>query len=167
MSTLSLLPATAADVSVLAAMLYEAAYWRDQGQAPPLDEALQQPELARYVNGWGRAGDRGLIASVAGVPVGAAWLRRFTADDHGYGYVDDATPELSIAVAPRHRGMGIGRCLLTATLAQARLDEVAQVSLSVETDNPARRLYQQLGFRDLEAAGGAVTMVVALRASST
>jgi hypothetical protein len=58
--------------------------------------------------------------------------------------------------------MGIGRCLLAAILAQARLDEVAQISLSVETDNPARRLYEPFGFRDLESVDGAVTMIATL-----
>lgn len=93
---------------------------------------------------------------------GAVWVRRFNDDDHGYGYVDDRTPELSVAVVAEHRGHGIGRCLIAAMLVQIRLQGTRQVSLSVEIDNPARQLYESLGFTPTTATGGAVTMVRSL-----
>lgn len=73
--------------------------------------------------------------------------------------MDDGTPELSVAEAEEHRGCGIGRCLVTAILTQARLDRIAQVSLSVEPDNPARSLYESLGFKRVDTSDGALTMV--------
>ncbi len=163
MSSLAIVPATPSDLRFLVAMLREAAFWRDPATAPEVDEVLRRPELTRYVQGWGRPGDRGLVATVADTPVGAVWLRRFAAEDAGYGFIDASIPELSIAVDASHRGLGIGRCLLEAMLVQARLDGPAQISLSVETDNPAHRLYQQVGFRDVEVADGAATMLVTLR----
>ena len=158
MTTLTILPIAGDDLPFVRAMLYEAAFWRGAGDAPPLETALRAPGLAIYVDDWGRSGDTGLVARVAGRPVGAVWVRRFCAHAHGYGYLDDQTPELSIAVAPAHRGRGIGECLLTAMLVVLRLDGTRQVSLSVETDNPARRLYQRLGFTSVATADGAVTM---------
>lgn len=124
-----------------------------------LGEALRNADLARYVDGWGRPGDGGLVARVSGTPVGAAWVRLFNDEDHRYGYVDDRTPELSVAVAEEHRGRGIGRCLVTAMLTQVRLDGFTRVSLSVEPDNPARSLYESVGFRGVDTDGGALTMV--------
>jgi ribosomal protein S18 acetylase RimI-like enzyme len=159
MTSLSIMPLVADDLPFLRAMLYEAAFWRRTADAPSLAVALDDPALALYVRGWGRPGDEGLIARAGTRPVGAVWVRRFGAAEHGYGYVDERTPELSIAVADGHRGRGLGQCLLASMLAQLRLRGVAQVSLSVETDNPARHLYERLGFTRTQTFEGAVTMV--------
>ena len=159
MPDLSLLPIVGDDLPFVRAMLYEAAFWREQSDAPSVDEALRQPGLAVYVDGWGRQGDQGLVARIEGEPVGAVWVRLFDDEEHGYGYLDDATPELSIAVVKDRRRRGIGRCLLTAVLTQARLEGVPRVSLSVETDNPARSLYDSMGFVPAGAIGDAMTMV--------
>src|SRR4029078_772006 len=53
-----------ADPAFLAEMLYEAVNWRDDGaeERPPFDEMLTQPELRRYVEGWGRVGDVAIVA---------------------------------------------------------------------------------------------------------
>ena len=55
-----------------------------------------------------------MVAEAGGLPVGAAWLRFFPADDPGYGFVSADVPELSIGVAVLWRGRGIGRALLRA-----------------------------------------------------
>jgi ribosomal protein S18 acetylase RimI-like enzyme len=151
-----------ADVEVLRAMLYEAAFWRPDGERPPLEQALASPDLAHYAAGWGRAGDLGLVADVQAEPVGAAWLRRFAARDPGYGFVDEDTPELGIGVAEAWRGRGVGTALLTGLLERTRADGTHRVSLSVEVDNPSRRLYERAGFEIVEHTEGAVTMVVDL-----
>jgi GNAT superfamily N-acetyltransferase len=163
---LVLRPLGVPDQRVLRAMLYEAACWRPSGPRPPVDEILGRPELRVYHAGWGRPGDRGIVAEVEGHPVGATWSRIFTADDHGYGFVDETTPELTLAVAQSHRRLGIGRALLSALLAQARLDGAPAISLSVEHDNPARRLYEVSGFTPISEAGGAATMRLDLRTSA-
>jgi ribosomal protein S18 acetylase RimI-like enzyme len=161
-TSLSVEPIADPDLPFVRAMLYEAAFWRDGSVRAPIDEVLQEPELAVYVDGWGRPGDTGLLARVDGDRAGAVWARRFQDDDHGYGFVDQRTPELTLAVAAAHRGRGLGRCLLTAMLVELRLQEVGQVSLSVETDNPALALYEDLGFVPQGGSDGAVTMVRAL-----
>jgi ribosomal protein S18 acetylase RimI-like enzyme len=66
-------------------------------------------------------------------------------------------------VARERRGRGIGRSLVTAMLTELRLQVLGQVSLSVETDNPAAALYVDLGFVARDAADGATTMVRRLR----
>jgi hypothetical protein len=79
-------PAGSGDASFLADMLVEAVNWhplRELGRA----RILSTPDLAHYVAGWPRDGDRGAIAEAAGVPVGAAWLRLMPPEDPGYGYV--------------------------------------------------------------------------------
>jgi GNAT superfamily N-acetyltransferase len=71
-----------------------------------------QPELARYVQDWGRFGDMGFIACLEEVSIGAVWLRLWSGSNRGFGYIDDTIPELAIAVLPEYRGQGIGTKLL-------------------------------------------------------
>ena len=121
---------------------------------------MDRPELARYVAGWmRRPGDLGVVAEEDGAPVGAAWLRRWTGADRGYGFVDAETPELSMSVLPGRRGRGTGTALLRRLLSVAA-EPFAAVSLSVTVTNPARRLYEREGFTAVGAPdGGSVVMV--------
>lgn len=135
------------DEPFLWAMLAEAAH------EPEVQIVKDHPDLARYVRDWGREGDLGVIAEDPqnDEPLGACWLRLWTGTDRGYGYIDDQTPELSTAVRPQWRGMGIGTRLLVALLRRARAAHSA-IALSVRTDNPALRLYERLGFRAVEGS---------------
>jgi ribosomal protein S18 acetylase RimI-like enzyme len=154
---LEILPLTPTDEPFLWDMLYQAIYVPEG--APPLPRTiLQTPEIRRYVEGWGREDDWGCLVRVNGVPVGAVWMRLFTGDQRGYGYVDDATPELSIALLPEYRGQGIGEKLLTHLLKTAPNCYPA-VSLSVLPDNPALRLYQRLGFEITTKSPSSLTLV--------
>jgi ribosomal protein S18 acetylase RimI-like enzyme len=114
--------------------------------------------LERYVAGWGRPGDSAFVAIDEFQPVGAAWYRLFEQDEPGYGFVDEGTPELTIAIVPSRRGKGLGRELLTKLLDQARAEGYPQVSLSVEPDNPAIRLYEEHGFETVGERAGTVVM---------
>ncbi len=100
------------------------------------------------------------IVAEDGPPVGAAWLRLLPEQDPGYGFVDEQTPELSIGVAPSHRGRGIGSLLLEALIEAAREQRYHALSLSVEPDNPARRLYERHGFRVIGTVDGSLTMLL-------
>jgi ribosomal-protein-alanine N-acetyltransferase len=81
----------------------------------------------------------------------------------GYGFVAADVPELSIAVAPEARGRGFGTQLLGALVAAARDAGHRAISLSVEPENPALRLYERPGFRRVGNEGGAWTMALELR----
>ncbi len=150
-------PGGTADVRFLRDMLRHAYYWRSAAPDAPMEDSVQ-----RYVNGWGRPGDAAVIAIERTGPVGAAWYRLFPASEAGYGFVDEATPELSIAVVPGRRGRGYGDELLTALLERARKSGFGRVSLSVEPDNPALKLYERHGFRRVGEKGGSLTMVAEL-----
>jgi ribosomal protein S18 acetylase RimI-like enzyme len=118
--------------------------------------------LERYVAGWGRRGDNALVAIDEFQPVGAAWYRLFEGDEPGYGFVDEQTPELTIAIVPSRRGKGLGEQLLTSLLELAAKQGYARISLSVEPDNPAIRLYEQHGFTKVGDRAGASVMQATL-----
>jgi GNAT superfamily N-acetyltransferase len=134
-----------------------AAFWRSNVARPQLDEALTNPELARYVQDFGCPGDFGVVAEEGAEPLGAAWWRYFQAGAPGYGFVDEATPEISAAVLPGHRRRGIGTALLGALQREARIQRIDRLSLSVEQDNPAIALYERLGVRPLDRERDALT----------
>jgi len=70
-------------------------------------------------------------------------------------YVWESADELvvmDIALLPDHRGRGIGTRLIEALLARAKARGVP-VTLHVEANNPAQRLYTRLGFVDVGEAG--------------
>jgi PPOX class probable F420-dependent enzyme len=151
-------PAGADDRPVLERMLALAVDWRPGTPVRPVADVLAEPSLAHYVTGWGSDRDAGVVAEAAGVPVGAAWWRYLGRDDPGYGFVDEAVPELSIGVTPEARGRGVGTLLLAALVDEARRRSVPGLSLSVEDENPAARLYRRLGFVPADHVDGSTTM---------
>ena len=142
------------DVRFLRDMLHHAYYWRER--APGAGPG----PVARYVKGWGRPGDTALIAIEDGFPVGAGWYRLFREDAPGYGFVDEETPELAIAVVPSRRGHGLGEALLDALCERAQTEGYRALSLSVERDNDALvSFYEKHGFTPVHEDGGdSVTM---------
>ena len=156
-------PATPEDDGFLREMLYEAAAWNPDWPRERMIAALADPMLERYHRDWGREGDAGVIAELDREPVGAAWYRLFTAEQPGYGFVDEKTPELSIAVSPIHRRKGIGEAVLRSCMVQAREEGFQSLSLSVAVHNGSRMMYQRVGFeRVTEDETGSWTMVVNL-----
>ena len=103
--------ATAEDADFLVDMLVLAVNWQSERHVTRA-QVLADPTLARYIEGWPWPGDLGVVAEHRKKRVGAAWIRFFSADRPGYGYVADETPELSIAVVTQWRGQGVGRALL-------------------------------------------------------
>ena len=147
----------AQDVRFLRDMLHHAYYWKER--APDAGPGPVQ----LYVKAWGRPGDTAMIALLDGFPVGAAWFRLFRETAPGYGFVDEQTPELAVAVVPNARGKGVGSALLAALLERARADGHEALSLSVDRHNEgAIALYEQVGFRRLAETPDSFTLRVSL-----
>lgn len=151
----------AQDVRFLRDMLHHAYYWKerapDTGPGP----------VALYVKAWGRPGDTAVIAIDGGFPVGAAWYRLFGGERPGYGFVDERTPELAIAVVPSARGKGIGSQLLDTLLARAREAGYPSISLSVDRNNAgAIELYERHGFTRVGEDADSLTMLARLEATT-
>ena len=167
---ISIIPLIAADETLLAEMSYQAIFIPAGGNPPPRT-ILAEPGLRKYFAAFGTlVGDIGCKAvdHATGHAVGAAWVRLLQGEARGYGYVNDDTPELSIAIDPAYRGQGIGQLLMTALFA-AVAPHFAAISLSVWLENPAYRLYQRLGFTLLPAVGDGpdVTMIKYLNAKES
>ena len=148
----------AADFAFLATMLGEAAVWRSDKPTPTGDKVLADPRYAMYLTGWPRQGDFGLVADHDGL-VGAAWYRTYSEASHGYGFVAEDVPELSIAVVPSRRREGIGRRLLVDLIDASVAQGYRALSLSVAGNNPARDLYESSGFVPVGIDGSTWTMV--------
>jgi len=178
--------ATAADLDFLEEMLCAAVNWSPRWKKQSRARIMSAPATARYLAGWPRdtdlgvvadqgvVADLGVVADAGGRPtdgqpaggqaVGAAWLRFFAADDPGYGFVAPDVPELTIGVAAAWRGRGVGRALLRALAGQARASGITRISLNVERENFAQRLYLSEGYRIVAASGpGSDAMVKDLR----
>lgn len=77
-----------------------------------------------------------------GQPIGRLYINR-TADD---------VRVMDIALLPEHRGRGIGSTLMKNVL-EAAAAEGKSVSIHVEMYNPAMRMYERLGFRQIDSYG--------------
>lgn len=141
-------PLTETDEPLLWEMLYQALH-NAEAEAPPPREIVNRPEFARYVEGWGREGDRGFVAHDVETQalLGAVWFRP---------PADASTPELAFAVRPGHRRRGIGAALLTQWVRAN--PEQSEVSLRVGAAHPAVRLYERFGFKVAQESDRSVTM---------
>ncbi|WP_175954919.1 GNAT family N-acetyltransferase [Schaalia sp. Marseille-Q2122] len=110
-------------------------------------DVTDQPDFARYAALVEERGDFGVVAlGEGGEAVGVVWAQYLGAENPGYGYVDEATPELSLWVRDGYRSQGIGRALMRVMKAEALRRGVRRISLSVEEGNYARMLYEDEGF---------------------
>lgn len=169
--TIAIRPVTPDDEPFLWDMGWEATAVDPGMRALGRNRALSRPEVSKYLDGWGRPGDAGVVAvDAAGNRLGAAWYRLFPPDNPGYGFVAADVPELSIGVCAAARGQGVGSALLDALLALARERGWRALSLSVDRHNPARRLYERRGFQDADIslpAESSVTLIATLSLASS
>jgi RimJ/RimL family protein N-acetyltransferase len=92
------------------------------------------------------------VIEVGGAPAGRLYVHR---GEHDVRIMD-------IALAPEHRGRGIGTALLRSLIAEAG---ARTLSIHVEAGNPSRRLYERLGFRPAGEHGVYVLLTYANTAS--
>ncbi|MFD7876902.1 GNAT family N-acetyltransferase [Streptomyces sp. NPDC059766] len=166
---MSVRPAVAGDADFLWRILLEAYNWNGE-QRFTAQRLAAEPHAARYLVGWPRRDDFGVIAETdAGEPIGAAWARQLPESEPGYGFVAPDVPELTLGLLPEHRGRGHGRALMEALIETAAEGPapVARLSLSVEDGNPAVLLYTALGFTRVGRSGNSDTMVLDVQTCPT
>ena len=112
-------------------MLYNAIFVPPDEEQPPFD-ILDEPSLLKYHENWGRQGDIAIVLKHkrAGL-VGICCARLHSIDNPGYGFVDESTPEITIAIKPEYRGKGYGSKLILKFISVARDEGYERISLSV------------------------------------
>ena len=137
--------------------LYEAIFIPEGAKAPDRS-IIERPELAVYYEDFGtRAGDLAIAADDEEI-VGLVWSRIMS----DYGHVDDDTPSLAMSVIKEQRGQGIGTRLLQEMLSLLREKGFEKVSLSVQKENYAARMYEKAGFRTIRENDDEYIMVCKL-----
>ena len=130
------------EVPLLSDFIYEAIY-TPEGYTRPSKDIVNTPEFQEYVRDFGkRQDDIGLAAVMDGRVVGAIWARIM----HDYGHINDSIPSLALALIPGVRGHGVGTALMKSMLAELKARGYKAVSLSVQKSNPAKHLYDRVGF---------------------
>ncbi|MEK3889914.1 GNAT family N-acetyltransferase [Bacillus sp. FSL K6-3431] len=150
------------EMEFLQDMMYESIHIPED--KPPRDVLLNLPHLKKYKDDWGRRGDRALVAvNNDNQAIAAVWYRLFDEQNKGYGYINNCTPEIGIAVSKEARGMGIGSILLHSIIKQAMVDGYKSISLSVDPKNEnAVHIYKKQGFKEYGLCGTSITMVYTL-----
>ena len=87
------------------------------------------------------------VVEVDGEPVGRLYVAR----------LEDEIRIVDVALLPEHRGRGIGTALLRGLLGEAAAAG-KRLSIHVDKHNPARRLYERLGFTESADQGLYVLM---------
>ncbi len=124
----------------------------------PLPEGARgKPRVVRWTQDWGRPGDAGVVAWREGRLVGAAWCR--VQEEAPVQGEDGPLPEVAIGVVPEERSHGVGERLLNALVSQAAQAGQSALSLTVNAQNPAHRLYERVGFVLDRRDGDCLTMV--------
>lgn len=130
------------EYKLLEDFLYEAIFI-PEGMEPPEKSIINSPELKVYIEEFGKfKNDLCYVAELEGKVVGTVWVRIMK----DYGHVDDETPSLAISLYPEYRGMGIGTELMNGILMELKKKGYKQVSLSVQKNNYAVKMYQKVGF---------------------
>src|SRR4051795_13648410 len=138
------------DVPFMRSMLTHAYNWH-------VNQLDTDVPISSYVDGWGRRGDTALIAIEDAHRLGAGWYRLFRAAAPGYGFVDEGTPELTIAVVPGRRGEGIGHELLRGLVERAESEGYPGLSASIERTNPELGIFANEGFETVGESELALT----------
>lgn len=145
------------EYGLLDEFLYQAIH-TEPGEPRPPRSVTADPALRAYVEGFGRTGDVAVCAEEGGEVVGAAWARLM----RGYGFAGDGVPELAVSVLPGHCGRGLGTALLSSLIERCSELGCPALSLSVQRSNPAARLYERLGFREVSGDDREAVMVLPL-----
>lgn len=134
---------------------YHAIYVPTGVNMPP-KHIVELPELKVYYQDFGtEKGDICLVAESDNKIVGAVWTRIV----NDFAHIDDSTPSLAIALKKESRGKGIGTRLLNEMLAVLTDSGFLSVSLSVQKENFAVKMYHKAGFEVAKDNGEELIML--------
>lgn len=150
--------ATAKDNGFMEKILLEAA--AASGDFITAEELDSHPDTARYVRGWPRDREMGIIVRTnSQEPAGVAWICQFShLEEKGPDGL--IPPEITVGVLSQHRNLGLGDELLQKLYKLAAQRGLKQLSLGVHKDNHrARRLYDKHNWRLKKIFGDYILMV--------
>ncbi|MFK7923259.1 MAG: N-acetyltransferase family protein [Bacteroidia bacterium] len=140
--------------------MFYASFFVPEGEDAFPPEIIDRPDLAKYIADWGSGKhDVSLVAERENELLGLVWGRSFSLANQGYGFVDENTPEVGIAIREPYRGQGLGTALLKAIQAKYLEKGVRRLSLSTDKRNAAKRLYERVGFKIVAEEDTAYTML--------
>lgn len=146
------------ELSLLDNFLYEAIFQHENTPRLP-KEIIFNPEIYIYVKDFGKPDDLCLLAEIQGIVVGAVWTRILSGEIKGYGNIDNSTPEFAISICKEFRNLGIGTALMKNMLKLLHLKGYPKVSLAVQKDNYAVKMYCNLGFRIIKESDDEYLMI--------
>lgn len=150
------------ELDILKDLLYEAIYQPEGSELLP-KEVIEKPEISVYIDNFGKMkDDYCLVAVVDQQIVGAVWIRILAGVIKGYGNIDNQTPEFAISLFKPYRGKGIGTLLMQKMIAYMKEKGYKQGSLSVNKDNYAVKMYQNVGFEIIKENKSDLLMTVQL-----
>ena len=132
------------EIPLLDDFLYEAIYIPEgYTEVIPRDIIYTNPKIYAAIKDFGtHPDDYCLLAEVDKKIVGAVWVG--IADE--YGHIDDETPSFSISIYKEYRRKGIGTALMEQMLELLKAKGYKRVSLGVNKENYAVRMYKKVGF---------------------
>lgn len=131
------------EYKLLEDFLYEAIFI-PQGTEKPSRDIIKNEELQIYIKNFGSyKDDNCLVAESNNKVVGACWTRIM----NDYGHIDNDTPSLAISLYEEYRGKGIGTKLMKSMLKLLEEKGYNKISLSVQKNNYALKMYKNAGFK--------------------
>lgn len=154
-------PLKQSEIYILSDFLYEAIFQKDNTSPLP-KEIINKPELNIFIKDFGKPDDYCLVAEVDNKIIGAVWSRVLSGEVKGYGNIDNTTPELAISIYKQYRNKGIGTDLMKGILKLLKEKGYKRVSLSVQKDNYAVKMYKAVGFKTFKETEEEYIMVCSL-----
>ena len=151
------------DLPVLKDLLYESIFL-PEGTEPPPRNIIETPEIAIYIRDFGsKKDDYCLLAEIDGKIIGGVWVRILSDEIKGFGNIDNQTPEFAISLLKEYRNQGIGTKLMIEMIDYLKNKDYRQVSLSVQKENYAVKMYKKLGFEIISENEQDYLMVLKLK----
>ena len=147
------------EISFIKEMLYDAIFVPEGIEKPP-KSIISDQSLANYYENWGKdIYDIALVIEINGELIGSIWGRKFLSEEKGYGFFDEDTPEISMAIKNEYRNKGLGTKLIEEIIEIYKDVGVKALSLSVDKQNLAFKLYTKQGFSIFSETETSVSMI--------